>query len=204
LQKVRLSNRLAALEEDEVEYLDSLREVERAKEAALRRETSEQLALFRRQQEEAERQALAKAGSPVEDQDSSWVVKGKKRKKSLEKGSVLGVKARKAEAEAASSASTTTGISKATSPVASRPTASIGIGRVQEDATSGSPPKYPDALQPSLPTSHPQLTASVIPSQATKSSSGAAPSPTIITKTIATSSVSALGLGLDDYSSEEE
>jgi hypothetical protein len=68
----------------------------RAREDAVRRETAEGLDHFRKQQQQAERAAFAEPddASP-EAEDEVWAAKGKKRKKSHGKESLLGVKLRK-------------------------------------------------------------------------------------------------------------
>ena len=75
----------------------------RRQEAAVKRDTIEQLDAFRKHQEEAERKALAEqnAGSPPTD-DAQWVPGGRKRKKGNEKdrGLLKGVKLRKASSRA--------------------------------------------------------------------------------------------------------
>lgn len=57
-EKMKLKNQFRALDEDEVEFLDSIMESTRAQEAAVKKETAEQLELFRRQREEAEKALL--------------------------------------------------------------------------------------------------------------------------------------------------
>lgn len=90
-ESIRLKNQFRSLDEDEVEFLDSVLESTRAKEAAVKKETAEQLAEFHRQCEEAERSLLddpssEKAGpvgsakSPGEEEQ--WSRSGKKRKRS--------------------------------------------------------------------------------------------------------------------------
>ncbi|EED24051.1 conserved hypothetical protein [Talaromyces stipitatus ATCC 10500] len=87
-ESIRLKNQFRALDEDEVEFLDSLLESTRAQEAAVKKETAEQLAEYQRQREEAER-ALIEAGGqnssgsatkPTGDEEQ-WVVAGRKRKR---------------------------------------------------------------------------------------------------------------------------
>ncbi|KAI9829139.1 MAG: hypothetical protein M1832_000162 [Thelocarpon impressellum] len=114
-ESIRLKNQFRSLDEDEVEFLDSVLESTRAKEDAVRRETTEQLGLFRRQQEEADAAALllqADAGaaapegigSPVLD-EGQWATSGRKRKKGpadKEGGhGVRGVKTRKPSSSSA-------------------------------------------------------------------------------------------------------
>lgn len=77
----------------------------RKKEEEVKKETSEQLDLFRRQQEEKDKELLeggeeadGKAGSPTaEESQSSWVVNAKKRKrgKEHERAGLKGLKLRK-------------------------------------------------------------------------------------------------------------
>lgn len=89
-ESIRLKNQFRSLDEDEVEFLDSVLESTRAQEAAVKKETAEQLAEFHRQREEAERSLLddpssEKAGpggsakSPGEEEQ--WARSGKKRKR---------------------------------------------------------------------------------------------------------------------------
>ena len=77
----------------------------RAKEEAVKRETTEQLDLFRRQQEEADKALLkesgekedgegGKAGSPTAG-ENQWTINARKRKRVKEKEVLKGVKVRK-------------------------------------------------------------------------------------------------------------
>ena len=77
----------------------------RAKEEAVKRETTEQLDLFRRQQEEADKALLeesgekedgegGKAGSPTAG-ENQWAINARKRKRAKEKEVLKGVKVRK-------------------------------------------------------------------------------------------------------------
>ncbi|KAL2043647.1 hypothetical protein N7G274_003954 [Stereocaulon virgatum] len=92
-ESIKLKNQFRNLDEDEIEFLDSVLESTRAKEEAVKRETAEQLDLFRRQQEEADKALLeegfckeeeAKAGSPTAG-ESQWAVNARKRKRAKEK-----------------------------------------------------------------------------------------------------------------------
>jgi len=92
----RFKNQFRALDDEEVEFLDAVLESERAKEAAIRKETREQLDSFRKQQEEAEKAALLAedtAGPAVEEEH--LFAAGRKRKKGREKEPLRGVKLRK-------------------------------------------------------------------------------------------------------------
>ncbi|KAF4633808.1 hypothetical protein G7Y89_g4303 [Cudoniella acicularis] len=96
----RLKNQFRALDEDEVEFLDSVLESTRAEEDRVKRETAEGLAVFRRQQEEADKKARrgsdadAEAASPTVEEES-WVAGGRKRKRAKEKEVLKGVKVRR-------------------------------------------------------------------------------------------------------------
>ncbi len=93
------------MDEDEVEFLDSVLESTRRKEEEVKKETSEQLDLFRRQQEEKDKELLeggeeddGKAGSPTAgESQSSWAVNARKRKraKESERPGLKGLKLRK-------------------------------------------------------------------------------------------------------------
>jgi hypothetical protein len=88
-----------ALEDDEADYLDSILDKKRQEEANVKKETFEQLDLFRRQREEAERKARGLAEdsteAPQEEDVSQWAAVGRKRKKGPEAGLLKGIKLRK-------------------------------------------------------------------------------------------------------------
>ncbi|KAF2813515.1 uncharacterized protein BDZ99DRAFT_412327, partial [Mytilinidion resinicola] len=90
----RFKNQFRALDDEEVEFLDAVLESERAKEAAIRKETREQLDSFRKQQEEAEKAALAEGDTAIPDEEQLFAA-GRKRKKGKEKEPLRGVKLRK-------------------------------------------------------------------------------------------------------------
>ena len=103
-ESIKLKNQFRNLDEDEVEFLDSVLESTRKKEEDVKRETTEQLDLFRRQQEDADKVLLeegrdaddtkAEAGSP-EAGEGQWAVNARKRKRVKEKEGLKGVKIRK-------------------------------------------------------------------------------------------------------------
>ena len=102
-ESIKLKNQFRNLDEDEVDFLDSILESTRAKEDAVKKETTEQLEAFRKQQEDADKalregddgKEIEEAGSPTGG-DSNWAVGNKKRKRVKEKESLKGVKFRKA------------------------------------------------------------------------------------------------------------
>jgi FAM192A/Fyv6, N-terminal domain len=96
----RLKNQFRALDQDEVDFLDSVLESTRKEEERVRRETAEGLEHFRKQQEEADKkgrigdeQGTNEASSAVEEEQ--WVAGGRKRKRVKEKEGLKGVKIRK-------------------------------------------------------------------------------------------------------------
>lgn len=102
-ESIKLKNQFRNLDEDEVEFLDSVLESTRAKEQAVKEETSEQLELFRRQQQEADKERLDEsgdiantAGSPIEElAETQWAVNARKRKRLKDEKGVKGPKLRK-------------------------------------------------------------------------------------------------------------
>jgi hypothetical protein len=96
----RLKNQFRALDQDEVEFLDSVLESTRAEEARVKRETAEGLALFRQRQDDADRKARigVEQATDMPDESSvateeSWVTGGRKRKRMRDKDGLKGVKA---------------------------------------------------------------------------------------------------------------
>ncbi|EEP78606.1 conserved hypothetical protein [Uncinocarpus reesii 1704] len=120
-ESIRLKNQFRALDEDEVEFLDSLLESTRAKEAAVQKETMEQLELFHRQREEAEKKAFLEENGPdhpsggLATEEEQWVISNKKRRRAKENDTLQGVKLRKS--------STTTSLP----PASQRATAAPGV-----------------------------------------------------------------------------
>jgi hypothetical protein len=91
-----LTNQFRSLDEDEIEFLDSVQEAARAKELAEKRATKEGLEEFRKQQEEAERAAKEQEGAVSPPTVSeSWAVGPRKRKKGKEKDGIGGLKIRR-------------------------------------------------------------------------------------------------------------
>lgn len=95
----RLTNQFRSLDEDEIEFLDSVQERARAKELAEKKHTKEHLEEFRKAQEEAERAAKeldAAAAAPLTTVgETSWAVGARKRKKGKEKDGIGGLKIRR-------------------------------------------------------------------------------------------------------------
>lgn len=102
-ESIRLKNQFRNLDEDEIEFLDSVLESTRAKEEAVKKETTEQLDIFRRQQEEADKAIMSEAvgvgdTSPVggiPPGESQWAINARKRKRAKGREALLGAKLRK-------------------------------------------------------------------------------------------------------------
>lgn len=97
-----MKNQFRNLDEDEIEFLDSVLESTRAKEEAVKKETTEQLDVFRRQQEEADKALLNEAAGTndaiplgLASSESQWAINARKRKGAKEKEGLKGVKLRK-------------------------------------------------------------------------------------------------------------
>lgn len=97
-EKSRLKNQFRSLDEDEVEFLDSVLESTRAQEAAVKKDTAEQLEAFRRQREQAEKALLGSTSSevvPTKSVEEDWAAARKRRR---EKQNILLSKKRKVSA----------------------------------------------------------------------------------------------------------
>ena len=98
-EKIRIKNQFRTLDEDEVEFLDSLLESTRAEEANIKEQTSKHLEVFRRQREQTDKAKLevlsADNGLSVEDEDWRILSRKRRREKTKEKESLLPGKKRK-------------------------------------------------------------------------------------------------------------
>ncbi|KKY13943.1 putative nefa-interacting nuclear protein nip30 [Phaeomoniella chlamydospora] len=150
-ESTRLKNQFRTLDEDEVEFLDSVLESTRAQEAAVRKETREQLEAFRKQQEAAEKAALEVEDASIREQQitlkasqEQW--SARKRKRDTDKGVNGLLKLRKmsssnSENTEAAVASSTTGkqSSTAKAPV------------VTSSVSKGTPAVEVDTVEPTKP-----------------------------------------------------
>lgn len=99
-EKIRLKNQFRALDEDEVDFLDSVLESTRAQEAAVKKDTADQLEIFRKQREEAEKAMLGSTASevgPVEEEE--WTIPARKRRRDRGRELLLPGKKRKGSGE---------------------------------------------------------------------------------------------------------
>ncbi|CAD6446600.1 ca15fb6f-5a66-4546-981d-9bfc8c295729 [Sclerotinia trifoliorum] len=178
----KLKNQFRSLDEDEVEFLDSVLESTRAEEDRVKKETAEGLELFRKQQEEADKKARAaendvaqiQEGSPVREDE--WGATSRKRKRTKDKEVLKGVKVRRASSsvEQASSSSSAKDLPK-------KP--------AKDDSSSVATNTKPQAPQDSAKV--PETQPAKVPAQ-TVASKKPPPSPP------------KAGLGLVDYGSDED
>ena len=173
----------------------------RKKEEEVKKETSEQLDLFRRQQEEKDKELLergeeadGKAGSPTAgESQSSWAVNARKRKrvKENDRGGLKGLKLRK-------------GSSTGEAPVGLRTSSSTAedLSASKRDASQGEPAELEDTGVENLATEKASAGLSASPppspSPATKKAS---PNQENSSKSIP---LATPGLGLAGYSSDED
>ncbi|KAI9732460.1 MAG: hypothetical protein M1818_007498 [Claussenomyces sp. TS43310] len=104
-EAAKLKNQFRALDEDEIEFLDSILESTRREEDRVKKETAEGLEAFRRQQDEADKKLRrASAGADAEatpaDEEEEWANASRKRKRAKEKEGLKGVKLRKSSSSA--------------------------------------------------------------------------------------------------------
>ena len=190
-ESIRLKNQFRNLDEDEVEFLDSVLESTRAKEEAVKKETIEQLDLFRRQQEEADKALLLeesgrqedKAGSPT-GEGSQWAINARKRKRVKEKEGIKGLKLRKSS-------------TKDEGPISVTKTTS------EEPSNLGTKAKDDKPTSESIP--------SIIPAESAKSPNRASPNTTkeftpskVQLKPPVDKPKTPLGLDLAGYSSDDD
>ncbi|PQE06405.1 nefa-interacting nuclear nip30 protein [Rutstroemia sp. NJR-2017a WRK4] len=101
----KIKNQFRALDEDEVDFLDSVLESTRAEEDRVKKETAAGLELFRKQQEEADKKARTETdGAPAQEASAvlkeEWISAGRKRKRAKEKEGLKGVKIRRGSSAA--------------------------------------------------------------------------------------------------------
>ena len=188
-ESIKLKNQFRNLDEDEVEFLDSVLESTRAKEQAVKKETLEQLDLFRRQQEEAEKALLDEgikasdaAASPTgPSSDTQWALNAKKRKRAKEDKGLKGFKIRRSSSTAEEPSSLSDKQSTTDQPPSQKDTKDLINSDTKEKT------KSVQAALPRSKTADEKAASAPVP----KVSSPARPS-------------ALSGLGLADYSSDED
>ncbi|KAJ5370345.1 uncharacterized protein N7496_006437 [Penicillium cataractarum] len=161
-EKMRLKNQFRALDEDEVDFLDSVLESTRAQEEAVKKDTADQLEVFRKQREEAEKAMLGPTTSdvtPAPAEEEDWAIPARKRRRDKGKDSLIPGKKRKASLteggetaaknEVASTKATSTPGTNAQSPK----TAGNAVKAVSETKAQSSIPEKTttDTKQPAKP-----------------------------------------------------
>ncbi|KAF7928328.1 hypothetical protein EAE99_005085 [Botrytis elliptica] len=178
----KLKNQFRSLDEDEIEFLDSVLESTRAEEDRVRKETAEGLELFRKQQEDADKKARAADNDGAQTQDGSpvrgdeWGTTGRKRKRTKDKEVLKGVKVRRASSSAEQASSSTSTKDLSTKPA-------------KDDSDSIATSTKPSTSKDSAKTLDPKP-AKIAP----KPVAVKKPSPPPFNK----------GLGLVDYGSDED
>lgn len=174
------------MDEDEIEFLDSVLEKTRAEEERVKRETAEGLELFRRQQDEADKKARRVSdatGPPAEEaisplEDEQWAAAGRKRKRAKHKEGLKGVKVRRSSTNGSH---TKTADPAAIPPLSSSPGEHLSI----KSPPDGAKPPIGEVKNGEPPASSKQAssTASTVPKASSPSKSG---------------------LGLVDYGSDDD
>lgn len=80
-EAAKLKNQFRALDEDEVDFLDSVLESSRAKEDAVKQETAEQIEAFRKQRAAAEQTLIDGTDGTAISDAGAWAMKKKKRRR---------------------------------------------------------------------------------------------------------------------------
>ncbi|KAJ5893916.1 hypothetical protein N7495_005607 [Penicillium taxi] len=81
-EKWRLKNQFRSLDDDECEFLDSVLESTRVQEAAIKKDTADQLEAFRKQREEAAQALLDSTSLEIEPAlDNEWSIPSRKRRR---------------------------------------------------------------------------------------------------------------------------
>ena len=147
-----MKNQFRSLDEDEVEFLDSVLESTRAKEAEVKRDTNHQLDAFRRQQEEAEK-STNQSESAEQPDTGIWKAGPRKRKKGRE-AAIGGIKLRRISTTEKTSDTVVEGsaISEnvASSPVEDLEEVEAQADALQErrDSSNAQPKEEPGAKSP--------------------------------------------------------
>lgn len=163
------------MDEDEVDFLDSVLESTRAEEARVKRETAEGLELFRKHQDEADKKARrgsdgAEAALPTEIEER-WVSGGRKRKRAKEKEVLKGVKVRRLSSNI-------------------EPTKSVAPLSASQDGKASTAEQEPESVNSKI-TTHKEPSKSFLPSSGLPESKK-------------TSALPRTSLRLEDYDSDED
>jgi hypothetical protein len=159
-EKMRLKNQFRALDEDEVDFLDSVLESTRAQEEAVKKDTADQLEVFRKQREEAEKAMLGSTTSestPAPAEEEDWAISARKRRRDKGKDMLLPGKKRKASTTEEGASPKTEGVAtkSTSSPVNDAQSAKAAENAVKStlvtQAQSSIPDKTTETKQPGKP-----------------------------------------------------
>lgn len=148
---MRLKNQFRALDEDEVEFLDSVLESTRAQEEAVKRDTADQLEAFRKQREEAEKVLLGAASSdvtPAPTEEEDWAISARKRRRDKGKDLFPGKKRKASVTEGGDVATSKNQVAAARSTSTSMHLKDIQGPTTAENAVKDSPVTKAKASQP--------------------------------------------------------
>ncbi|KAE8452396.1 hypothetical protein EG329_001096 [Mollisiaceae sp. DMI_Dod_QoI] len=145
-EAAKLKHQFQSLNEDEVEFLDSILERTRAEEDRVKRETQEGLALFRQQQEEVDKKARrgSDGATPEEGllvEEESWIAGRKRKRTTKEKEGLRGIKIRRS--------STSTESTKPLQPSPKTPSTpdSAAVKNAEIETTTKKPMSPPDPVK---------------------------------------------------------
>lgn len=136
---MRLKNQFRALDEDEVDFLDSVLESTRAQEEAVKKDTADQLEIFRKQREEAEKAMLGSTTSevtPAPAEEEDWAISARKRRRDKGKDLLLPGKKRKASTSEESVMPKTEGVDSKTTSTPAKDTQSAKTAGNAVESTS--------------------------------------------------------------------
>lgn len=148
---MRLKNQFRALDEDEVEFLDSVLESTRAQEEAVKKDTADQLEAFRKQREEAEKVLMGAASSdvtPAPTEEEDWAISARKRRRDKGKDLFPGKKRKASGTEEGEVATLKNQVAAARSTSTSTPLKDIQDPTKAGNAVEDSPETKAKASQP--------------------------------------------------------
>lgn len=183
-EKIKLKNQFRSLDQDEVEFLDSVLESTRAQEAAVKKETAEQLEAFRQQREEAEKALLEDTSADVRPsaEGEDWKISSRKRRRD-KKDVLIPGKKRKSTSESVSENPAGTEQKSDTKPAEK--------GRISASDSAPITPT-PDVSKPNKPEDTPKQPENVNPAKTGPAEAKQAAPP------------ASLSLGLANYDSDSD
>lgn len=184
-EKIKLKNQFRSLDQDEVEFLDSVLESTRAQEAAVKKETAEQLEAFRQQREEAEKALLEDTSADVRPsaEGEDWKISSRKRRRD-KKDVLIPGKKRKSTSESVSENPAETEQKSDTKPAEK--------GRISASDSAPKAPAPDVSSKPNKPEDTPKQRDNANPAKAGQAEAKQAAPP------------ASLSLGLANYDSDSD